>query len=247
MSANDSAYRLRSWFVSIGPGGINRPPASTKYVPSGKFTPGVDVRRVANMDNIFEAVLQSQVDPVVEQPVGLVNVAGLACPKRNRQGNVRLQIAETIHGWIYRAGQKTERLWRFLTRAMPGEGSATLGRLAIRSEKIHISQRSDDADARETVGHWPFGDAGSRPRYLQALPPGAGAPRAQDPDHADDAPCRQDRRRDHRRDDGHLSAARPQDARFIRRGNRFIGPFSDPPHPSTTTPASPATCCCAGC
>ena len=29
---------------------------------------------------------------------------------------LRAVCAETIHGWIYRAGQKTERLWRFLTR-----------------------------------------------------------------------------------------------------------------------------------
>ena len=29
---------------------------------------------------------------------------------------LRAVCAETICGWIYRAGQKTERLWRFLTR-----------------------------------------------------------------------------------------------------------------------------------
>ena len=29
---------------------------------------------------------------------------------------LRAVCAETIYGWIYRAGQKTERLWRFLTR-----------------------------------------------------------------------------------------------------------------------------------
>ena len=63
------------------------------------------------------------------------------------------------------------------------------------------------------------GPLGGRPRDLQTLPPGAGTARAQDPDHADDAPGRQDRRRDHRRDDGHVPAARPQDARLIRRDN----------------------------
>ena len=29
---------------------------------------------------------------------------------------LRAVCAETIYGWIYRAGQKAERLWRFLTR-----------------------------------------------------------------------------------------------------------------------------------
>jgi IS30 family transposase len=108
---------------------------------------------------------------------------------------------ETIYGWIYRAGQKTERLWRLLTRhhtrRRKRHGGASRDTIA---EKTHISQRAGDADARATVGHWPFGDAsiacrlaGSRPRDLQTLPAGAGAARAQDPDHADVAPCRQDR------------------------------------------------------
>jgi len=108
---------------------------------------------------------------------------------------------ETIYGRIYRAGQKTGRLWRYLTRRRARRrkrhGRASRDTIA---EKTHISQRSDDADARATVGHWPFGDAsiacrlaGSRPRDLQTLPAGAGAARAQDPDHADVAPGRQDR------------------------------------------------------
>jgi IS30 family transposase len=63
--------------------------------------------------------------------------------------------AETIYGWIYRAGQKTERLWRFLTRRharrRPRTGRASRDAIA---GKTHISQRSDDADARATAGHW---------------------------------------------------------------------------------------------
>jgi IS30 family transposase len=115
--------------------------------------------------------------------------------------DLRAVCAETIYGWIYRAGQKAERLWRFLTRhharRRKRHGRASRDTIA---EKTHISRRSDDADARRTAGHWPFGDAGiacrlagGRPRDLQTLPAGAGAARAQDPDHADDAPGRQDR------------------------------------------------------
>ena len=68
---------------------------------------------------------------------------------------LRAVCTETIYGWIYRAGQKAERLWRFLTRrhARRRQRHARASRDTI-AEKAHISQRSGDADARETVGHW---------------------------------------------------------------------------------------------
>ena len=68
---------------------------------------------------------------------------------------LRAVCAETIYGWIYRAGQKTERLWRFLTRhhARRRKRRGRASRDTI-PEKTHISQRSGDADARATVGHW---------------------------------------------------------------------------------------------
>ena len=62
---------------------------------------------------------------------------------------------ETIYVWVYRAGQKAGRLWRYLTRhharRRKRHGRASRDTIA---EKTHISQRSDDADARETAGHW---------------------------------------------------------------------------------------------
>jgi IS30 family transposase len=68
---------------------------------------------------------------------------------------LRAVSTETIYGWIYRASQKAGRLWRFLTRRRARRktrhGRASRDRI---TEKTHISQRSDDADARETVGHW---------------------------------------------------------------------------------------------
>ena len=68
---------------------------------------------------------------------------------------LRAVCTETLYGWIYRAGQKAERLWRFLTRrhARRRQRQARVSRDTI-AEKAHISQRSGDADARETVGHW---------------------------------------------------------------------------------------------
>jgi IS30 family transposase len=68
---------------------------------------------------------------------------------------LRAVCAETIYGWIYRSGQKAERLWRLLTRrrARRRTRHGRASRDAI-AEKTHISQRSADADARETAGHW---------------------------------------------------------------------------------------------
>lgn len=68
---------------------------------------------------------------------------------------LRAVSTETIYAWIYRAAQKAGRLWRFLTRhharRRKRHGRASKDKIA---EKTHISQRSDNADARETVGHW---------------------------------------------------------------------------------------------
>ena len=68
---------------------------------------------------------------------------------------LRAVCAETIYGWIYRAGQKAGRLWRFLTRrrARRRRRRGRASRDAI-AEKTHRSKRSDDADARRTAGHW---------------------------------------------------------------------------------------------
>ena len=68
---------------------------------------------------------------------------------------LRAVCTETIYGWIYRAAQKAGRLWRFLTRhhARRRKRHGRASRDTI-TEKIHISQRPDDADTRATVGHW---------------------------------------------------------------------------------------------
>jgi transposase, IS30 family len=62
---------------------------------------------------------------------------------------------ETIYSWIYRKGQKAEKLWRYLTRRRARRrkrhGRASRDTIA---GKIHISQRTEDIDARKTVGHW---------------------------------------------------------------------------------------------
>jgi IS30 family transposase len=110
--------------------------------------------------------------PLPPGPGSGSNVTKLAAHVTDRQfegwtpeqiaGRLRLGIGtglravrpETIYGWVYRAGQKTGRLWRFLTRRharrRKRHGRASRDTIA---EKTHISQRSDDADTRAAVGH----------------------------------------------------------------------------------------------
>jgi IS30 family transposase len=61
---------------------------------------------------------------------------------------------ETIYAFIFRSGQKAQKLWRYLTRR-----KASRGRRARRSKdqitgKTHISERSEAANTRDEAGHW---------------------------------------------------------------------------------------------
>jgi transposase, IS30 family len=75
--------------------------------------------------------------------------------RRGLERGLRGLCTETIYTWIYRRGQKAERLWRFLTRrrARRRKRHGRTSRDTI-AEKVHISQRADDVDARKTSGHW---------------------------------------------------------------------------------------------
>lgn len=73
---------------------------------------------------------------------------------RGVEVGLRAISAETIYAFIFRAAQKAEKLWRYLTRR-----KASRGRRARRSKdriagKTHISERSDAANARQEAGHW---------------------------------------------------------------------------------------------
>jgi transposase, IS30 family len=76
-------------------------------------------------------------------------------PRRGLERELRGLYTETIYTWIYRRGQKPERLWRFLTRrrARRRKRHGRTFRDTI-ADKVHFSQRADDANARETSGHW---------------------------------------------------------------------------------------------
>ena len=74
--------------------------------------------------------------------------------KRGVEIGLRAISTETIYAFIFRASQKAQKLWRYLTRR-----KASRGRRARRSKdkiagKTHISERSDAANERIEVGHW---------------------------------------------------------------------------------------------
>jgi transposase, IS30 family len=75
--------------------------------------------------------------------------------RRGLERGLRGLCTEAIYAWIYRKGQKAEKLWRYLTRrrARRRKRHGRISRDTI-ADKIHISQRTEDADARETAGHW---------------------------------------------------------------------------------------------
>ena len=74
---------------------------------------------------------------------------------RDRDRPARRLRGDDLRLDLSRRRRRAERLWRFLTRhharRRKRHGRASRDTIA---EKIHISQRSDDADARLTVGHW---------------------------------------------------------------------------------------------
>jgi len=74
--------------------------------------------------------------------------------KRGIEIGLRPVSPETIYAFIFRAGQKAEKLWRYLTRR-----KASRGRRARRSkdkigDKTHICLRPEAADTRAEAGHW---------------------------------------------------------------------------------------------
>jgi len=75
--------------------------------------------------------------------------------RRGIERVLRALSAETIYAWIFRPAQKAGKLWRYLPygRSRRGRRQARASRDRI-AEKIHVSQRSEHADARTEAGHW---------------------------------------------------------------------------------------------
>ncbi|MCP4063734.1 MAG: IS30 family transposase [Gammaproteobacteria bacterium] len=73
---------------------------------------------------------------------------------RGIEVGLRVISHESIYAFIFRAAQKADKLWRYLTRR-----KASRGRRARRSKdqttgKTHISERSEAANTRDEAGHW---------------------------------------------------------------------------------------------
>jgi len=75
--------------------------------------------------------------------------------RRGIERGLRPPSAETIYAWIFRAGQKAQKLWRYLPCGKPRRGrrKARASRDTIK-DKVHVSQRPDAADTRAEAGHW---------------------------------------------------------------------------------------------
>jgi IS30 family transposase len=75
--------------------------------------------------------------------------------KRGIERGLGALCTETIYAWIYRAGPKLAKLWRFLVRKhskrRPRGARTARDRIA---DKVHISERSAAANARAEPGHW---------------------------------------------------------------------------------------------
>ena len=75
--------------------------------------------------------------------------------RRGIERGLRTLSTETIYAWIFRTGQKAQKLWRYLPRGKPRRGRRKARTSGDRiKDKIHISQRSDAANARAEAGHW---------------------------------------------------------------------------------------------
>jgi transposase, IS30 family len=75
--------------------------------------------------------------------------------KRGIERGLGALCAETIYAWIYSAGQRAAKLWRFLVRKHARRGRrAGRGSRDQIPDKVHISERSAAANAREEAGHW---------------------------------------------------------------------------------------------
>ena len=75
--------------------------------------------------------------------------------KRGVERGLRYVSTETIYAWIFRPGQKSAQLWRYLPR-----GTTRRGRRRARTskdrikDKVHVSERPETAVARAEPGHW---------------------------------------------------------------------------------------------
>ena len=75
--------------------------------------------------------------------------------KRGIERGLQAISFETIYAWIYSKARKAEKLWRYLPRRRatrrPMKRRWAKDRI---TDKVHISQRSEAANAREEAGHW---------------------------------------------------------------------------------------------
>src|ERR1044071_1524854 len=75
--------------------------------------------------------------------------------KRGEERGLRAVATETIYGFVHRAGQKGEKLWRLLPRgrARRGRRRARQPRNVIAGRRS-IHERPESVEGRKEAGHW---------------------------------------------------------------------------------------------
>lgn len=149
------------------------PTAIGKAIGRDKSTVSRELRRNAHQDGAYRPafadgcyIFRRQRQAILERDVDLKRfvldrLAESWTPeqisgwlRRGIEVGLRTVSTETIYAFIFRAGQKAEKLWRYLTRRKASRGRRARRSRDKISDKTHISQRSEAADTRAEAGHW---------------------------------------------------------------------------------------------
>ena len=113
---------------------------SRNRLPSGRYSPLHRALRSFVLDRLAEGWTPEQ-------------IAGWL--KAGNERRLRAVGCETIYAFIYRAAQKAEQLWRYLTRRhkrrRPRRSRPSRDTI---KDRISIHERPENIDARTEAGHW---------------------------------------------------------------------------------------------
>jgi IS30 family transposase len=75
--------------------------------------------------------------------------------KRGEERGLRTVSTETIYGFVHRAGQKAEKLWKLLPRGRARRARRRAGQSrGTITERCSIHDRPAEVQERQAAGHW---------------------------------------------------------------------------------------------
>jgi transposase, IS30 family len=131
---------------------------SRNSLPSGRYSPlhaagAYQLRRRREAAIERDKVLQTFVRDRLAEGWTPEQISGWL--KRGNERRLRTIGCETIYAFIYRAAQKAEQLWRYLTRRhkrrRPRRSRPSRDTI---KDRVSIHERPKDVDARTEAGHW---------------------------------------------------------------------------------------------